>query len=768
MTKQQAAQQIKQLCEQLNQYAHEYYVLDRPSISDYEYDGLMHDLKQLEQAYPALVQQDSPTQRVGGAALDQFEKVSHHVQMGSLQDVFLLDEIRAFDQRIKKTIPDPTYVVEVKIDGLSVSLEYENGALVCGSTRGDGFVGENVTHNLKTIATVPLKLARTVEYLEVRGEVYMPTQAFLRLVDQQKQQLEKQDGGKSPFKNPRNAAAGSLRQKNPEITAQRGLEICVFNVQQIRGKHLQTHREALDFLLELGFQVSPTYQVFSDIDEVIQEVERIGTDRNSFPFEIDGAVVKLNDLSSREALGHTAKHPKWAVAFKYPPEEKRTVLREIAVSIGRTGVLTPTAHFDPIHLAGTSVSRAVLHNQDFIAEKDIRVGDTILVRKAGDIIPQVIASISHAPQSEPYQMPACCPCCGETAVTSVGESALRCVNPSCPATNLKNILHFASRGAMNIEGLGERIAVLLVESGLIADPADLYRLQPEDLIPLERMGEKSAGNLLNAIEQSKQNDLPRLLCGLGIHNVGQKAASLLCQTVGHIDQIINATKQEIEQIQGIGPVIAENITAYFSTPKAISLIQRLKQAGVNMTHQSNIQRGGLQNVTFVITGTLESFTRNEAKGIIESNGGIVSGSVSQKTDYLVAGERAGSKLKKAEQLGIPILTEQRFMEMVTYLSEGTLLRKDESTMAIDINRIAKLSRLSITAQQQQQFAAEMEHILNMVQQLPLLQDTGVLLDQQAPMELRTDQVIQPFKRDELLENAPQTKAGCIVVPKVLE
>ncbi|WP_093988587.1 NAD-dependent DNA ligase LigA [Massiliimalia timonensis] len=649
------AQKLK---DTLNEYARLYYVYDNPAVSDYDYDMMMNELKRLENEYPELITPDSPTQRVGGEALNLFEKVTHTVQMGSLQDVFSLEEIREFDERVQKTISSPEYVVEAKIDGLSVSLEYTDGIFTRGSTRGDGFVGEDVTQNLKTIGSIPLKLSQPVPFLEVRGEVYMPRKTFLELVEQQELNEE------VPFKNPRNAAAGSLRQKDPKVAAKRKLDIFVFNIQQIEGKTLETHSESLDFLKELGFKVSPWYHTFSKIEDVLDDIEKIGEARGSFSFDTDGAVVKVNSLQDRELLGATAKYPKWAVAFKYPPEEKETTLQEIEISVGRTGVLTPTAIFEPILLAGTSVSRAVLHNQDYITEKDIRLGDQIIVRKAGEIIPEVVRSVSHQADSMPYFIPDVCPSCGEQAVRLEDEAALRCVNPFCPATMLKNLIHFASRDAMNIDGLGPAILKMLVEKDFVHDEADLYFLNREDLIDLERMGEKSVDNLFQAIENSKNNDLSLLIFALGIRNVGKKGAELLCEAYPTIDRIMEASCEEITEIDGIGQVMAENITEYFSRERSKELIARLREAGVNMTHESKISGNLLSNLTFVITGTLNGFTRNEAKDIIEKNGGKVSGSVSKKTNYLLAGEAGGSKLKKAEDLGVPILSETDFLKMI--------------------------------------------------------------------------------------------------------
>lgn len=666
MTKQQAQQQMDHLTQTISQYAAAYYDQDSPLVSDYDYDQLTKKLQELEAAFPELVQPDSPTQRVLGTPSEQFEKVSHTVQMGSLQDVFSLDEIRSFDQRVKKVIPSPSYVVEVKIDGLSVSLLYQNGVFVRGSTRGDGFVGENVTQNLVTLPALPKRLSQAIPLLEVRAEVYLPLETFQSLVQQQLEQ------GEPPFKNPRNAAAGSLRQKDPAITKQRGLSLFAFNIQQLEldpaTQHLapKTHAGSLSWLETLGFPVSPSYVLCDNIEQAIAQVEQIGRRRHEFSFDIDGAVIKVDALEHRSLLGHTAKYPKWAVAFKYPPEQKQTVLEQIEISVGRTGVLTPTAVFAPTLLANTTVSRAVLHNQDFIRNKDIRIGDTILIRKAGDIIPEVVASLSHQPDSVPYQMPTHCPACEHPAVFDEGNVALRCNNPLCPAMQRQSIIHFASRNAMNIDGLGPAIVSLLLEQGLISDVSDLYRLTEQNLAPLAGMGETSARNLLSAIAASKQQDLSRLLFALGIRNVGQKAAELLATTFGSLSRIATATVSELEALKGIGSVIANSVVDYFKDPAVTALLERLAAAGVNFTASSPANTTGdlFVGQTFVLTGTLQHFTRSSVTGIIKELGGTVSGSVSKNTSYLLAGASPGSKQQKAISLGIPILTEQEFLALL--------------------------------------------------------------------------------------------------------
>ena len=649
---------MEKLTKDLAYYSECYYVKDDPVISDYEYDMLLHELMDLEQAHPQWKQPNSPTSRVGGHALNTFEQVVHTVQMGSLQDVFDTQDLIAFDERVRETLTDPTYVVEPKIDGLSVSLEYRDGQFFRGSTRGDGLVGEDVTYNLRTIRSIPLILPEAIPYLEVRGEVYMPRDQFFRLVEEQENQ------GETPFKNPRNAAAGSLRQKDPKIAAKRGLAIFVFNVQQIQGHPLTMHDESLDFLKEMGFPVSPSYRRVKTAQEMIQEVERIGQNRDHLPFDIDGAVVKVNNLTDRERLGATAKFPKWAVAFKYPPEEKETKLLDIEVKVGRTGALTPTAVFEPVFLAGTTVSRAVLHNQDFIDEKQIAIGDRIVVRKAGDIIPEVVAVKEHCGEHPVYRIPEFCPSCGSRTVRLEDEAVVRCTNIQCPAQLLRNLIHFASRDAMDIDGFGPAIAQAVIDQGLVHSPADLYELQQETLERLERMGKKSAENLLRAIAKSKENDLSRLIFALGIRNIGQRGAQLLAQHFGTMDAIRAASLEEIAAIDGFGEIMAQHVVDFFQHEGNLQLLQRLKELGVNMRSHQEPVGNALLGKTFVITGTLPTMSRNEAKALIESEGGKVSGSVSKKTTYLLAGEDAGSKLTKAQELGIPILSQQELLNLL--------------------------------------------------------------------------------------------------------
>lgn len=643
----------------LDQYNHEYYVLDNPSVDDYTYDMLMQELKKIESDYPELADPNSPTQRVGGEALNTFEKVEHKVQMGSLQDVFSFEQVRNFTDRCFTEVTKPEFVVEPKIDGLSVSLEYVNGEFTRGSTRGDGFIGEDVTANLRTIKSIPLKLTERLPFIEVRGEVYMSRGTFEKLVEEQ------ENNGEQPFKNPRNAAAGSLRQKDSKIAASRNLDIFIFNVQQIEGKQLNSHKESLDYLSELGFKVVKDYKKVSDYDEIAERINYIGDMRNEYPFDIDGVVVKVNDFAQRSDMGATAKVPKWAVAYKFPPEEKKTKLLDIEVNVGRTGVITPVAIFEPVLLAGTSVSRATLHNQEFISERDIRIGDEIMVRKAGEIIPEVLFSVSHSENSVPYHLPEKCPVCNAETVRYADEAALRCTNVECPAQLKRNIIHFASKGAMNIDGMGEAVVTALIDSQLICTVADLYKLTASQLETLERFGKKSAENLINAIEESKNNSLDRVLFGLGIRNIGQAAAKLLCEKFGTIEAIMNASADDIAEIEGFGEIMSENVVKAFNETHLVELIEKLKEYGVKMeylTEKSDDKR--FEGLTFVLTGTLPTLKRDEAKAIIEKFGGKASGSVSKKTNYVLAGEDAGSKLTKAQQLGITIISEEDFNNMI--------------------------------------------------------------------------------------------------------
>lgn len=652
---QKRAEELRALIEKNNRL---YYDQDAPELEDYQYDALTRELRELEESFPQLVSEASPTQRVGGTASSRFAKVTHTVKMESLLDAFSFEELRDFDRRVRDAGVQPEYVVEIKIDGLSCSLEYENGTLVRASTRGDGVVGEDVTANVMAIRRIPKQLKNAPEYLEVRGEVYMPHQAFQKLCAEQELQ------GAAPFKNPRNAAAGSLRQKDAKVTAGRGLSIFVFNVQQIRGKTLSSHAESLDYLKSLGLPVSPRYHVVQDIEDAIREIEQIGQNREKLDFDMDGAVIKVNAFDQREQMGSTNKFPRWAIAFKYPPEVKETTLRSIEVAVGRTGVLTPTACFDPVFLAGTTVGRATLHNEDFIRQLGLCIGDTIQVRKAGDIIPEVIAVTSHAQDAQPYQMPTVCPSCGAPVVHLEDEAALRCVNPECPAQALRNIIHFASRDAMDIDGLGTAVATQLVEKGLVHSAADLYDLTLEQLLTLDKFKEKSATNLLQAIQHSKQNNLDKLLFGFGIRNIGDKAAALLAEHFGSMQAIREATAEQIGEIDGFGGVMAQSVLEFFAKEGTADLVHRLADCGVNMQWKGEPKGDKLAGKTLVVTGTLETLSRSEAEALIVKNGGKASGSVSKKTSYVVAGAAAGSKLTKAQTLGVPVLTEQEFLAML--------------------------------------------------------------------------------------------------------
>ena len=652
-----AKKRIDELVATLNYHAHLYYVEDRNEISDYDYDMMQNELKKLEAQYPEFIRSDSPTQRVGGEAVSGFEKVQHKVQMGSLQDVFSFEEVREFVDRVRETVDDPKFVVEPKIDGLSVSLEYHDGQLTVGSTRGDGFVGENVTENLRTVRSIPVSIDSTLPMLEVRGEVYMPRSVFLKLVKEQ------EDNDEQPFKNPRNAAAGSLRQKNPKIAAKRKLDIFVFNVQQVEGKELTAHKQSLDYLKELGFKTVPDYRLVSTADEIIARIGEIGENRFELPYDIDGVVIKVDDFRQREMLGATAKVPKWAVAYKFPPEEKNTKLLDIELNVGRTGAVTPVAIFEPVFLAGTQVSRATLHNQDLIIEKNINIGDIIKVRKAGDIIPEVLGAVEKNSDGA-FTLPDECPVCKTKLIRSEEEAAVRCPNVECPAQIFRSIVHFASKGAMNIDGLGPQIVRVLLDKGLITSVADLYHITEEKLLELDNFKEKSAHNLVTAIEKSKSNSLDRLIFGLGIRGIGQASAKLLCAKFGGIDSIMRATAAEIAEIEGFGDIMADSVYSAFHEEHMLSLIQRLKDCGVNTDYEKVQQDDRFEGKTFVLTGTLPTLKRNEAKELIEKFGGKASGSVSKKTDYVLAGEEAGSKLTKAEQLGIKIITEEEFMEMI--------------------------------------------------------------------------------------------------------
>lgn len=653
-----AESRVKELTKQLEYHNNLYYNMDEPEISDFEYDKMLRELENLEEQFPSLKSPLSPTNRVGGNAGEKFSPVTHTVVMESLHDSFSHDELRDFDRKVHEVSPTVQYVVEPKFDGLSVSCEYENGVFVRGSTRGDGTTGEDVTDNLMTIKSLPKRIADAPEYLEVRGEVYMSFESFNELTKRQEENEEK------TFKNPRNAAAGSLRQKNAKITAQRKLDIFVFNIQQVRGAELKTHSQSLNYLTELGFPTA-FYNVYDDIEDVISEIERIGDMRGSFDYAIDGAVVKVNSFETRSLLGSTAKYPKWAEAYKYPPEEKPTKLLNIEINVGRTGVLTPVGNFEPVLLAGTTVSRATLHNKDFIEEKGICVGDTVIIRKAGEIIPEVLSVKEHCENAVPFEFPSLCPSCGSPVSQDEGEAAIRCTNTDCPAQLMRHLIHFVGRDAMDIDGLGPAVLEQLVNEGLVKSPADLYRLKVEDISSLERMAEKSANNLISAVEKSKGNELYRLVFALGIRNIGLKAAKLLCENFPTIDDIMNAKAADFETIDGFGEVMALSIENYFSLDSTKELIADLQSLGLKMKSSAPKSSGGIfSGKTFVLTGTLPTMKRSEASKIIEENGGKTSSSVSKKTSYVLAGEEAGSKLTKAQSLGITIISEEKFKEML--------------------------------------------------------------------------------------------------------
>ncbi|RKI70681.1 NAD-dependent DNA ligase LigA [bacterium 1xD42-67] len=651
--------EIQALRQELTQVGYEYYVLDEPTMSDYDYDHKLRRLEELEAAHPESITPDSPTQRVGGQPLESFTQVKHRVPLESLQDVFDFEELEAFDQRVKGTVPDAGYVVEPKVDGLSVALEYEDGLFIRGATRGDGQVGEDVTENLRTVKSIPLRIPDAPPRLIVRGEVFMPKKVFHALNE------ERERRGEALFANPRNAAAGSLRQLDPKVAASRRLDILVFNVQWAEGEEFSTHLETLEYLRDKGFKVIPHYSC-GRVSEVTSRITEIGEGREDYQFDIDGAVVKVNDLSQRAELGSTAKFPRWAAAYKYPPEVKPAQVVDILVQVGRTGVLTPKAVLTPVRLAGTTVTNATLHNQDFITEKDIRIGDTVLVRKAGEIIPEVLSVVmEQRPEgTEPYLLPKTCPVCGAPVEREEEGAHIRCTGAECPAQLLRNLAHFASRDAMDIEGLGIAVTENLVEAGLVRTPGDLYFLKEEDVAKLERMGKRSAQKLLAALEKSKEQDLSRLIYAFGIRQVGQKAGKILAARFQTIDALQDASLEDLTAVDDIGEITAQSILDWMASPQSRHLIQRLKEAGINMTAA---EQGGDQRfagMTFVLTGSLEKFTRDEAGEMIESRGGKSSGSVSKKTTYVVAGEKAGSKLRKAQELGIPVLTEDEFLELL--------------------------------------------------------------------------------------------------------
>ncbi|WP_186564488.1 NAD-dependent DNA ligase LigA [Lawsonibacter celer] len=653
-------QEIQALRRELEQANYDYYVLDDPKLSDYEFDHKLRRLEELEAAHPELMTPDSPTQRVGGKVADGFQEVVHPVPLESLQDVFSIEELKEFGQRVKEALGEaPQLDVEPKVDGLSVALEYENGVFVRGATRGDGRVGEDVTENLRTIHSIPLRLEDAPARLIVRGEVYMPKKSFEQL------NQERELRGEALFANPRNAAAGSMRQLDPKITASRRLDILVFNIQLAEGMEFQTHTEALEYLKQKKFKVIPHYSC-KTMDEAAERIAAFGEARETYSFDIDGAVVKVNSLAERNVLGSTAKFPRWAAAFKYPPEQKPSKVVDIVVQVGRTGVLTPKAVVEPVRLAGTTVTNATLHNQDFITEKDIRIGDTVLVQKAGEIIPEIVSVLKEKrPEGTvPYHLPEVCPVCGAPVARDEDGAHSRCTGAECPAQRLRHLVHFASRDAMDIEGLGPAVVEALVNAGLVKGPGDLYGLNPQDVAGLERMGKRSAEKLITAIEKSKGNDLSRLLFAFGVRQVGQKAGKVLASRFGSLDALMAATEEELTQVPDIGAITAKSIAEWFQNPQSRHLIETLRDAGVNMLSQEAPTGDKLAGKTFVLTGTLEGFTRDEAGARIEALGGKVSGSVSKKTSYVVAGEAAGSKLKKANELGIPVLTEAEFLGLL--------------------------------------------------------------------------------------------------------
>jgi len=652
-------QRIQELTQLLTEANYRYYVLDDPTMPDFEYDRLLRELEILEQAHPDLALPDSPTKRVGGEALSKFEKVTHAVPLMSLQDVFSKEELRDFLNKILVAAPNTAFTVEPKIDGLSVALEYENGVFVRGATRGDGNVGEDVTENLKTIRSIPMRLENAPARLIVRGEVFMPKKSFEKL--NQRQESE----GKPLFANPRNAAAGSLRQLDPKIAAARGLDILVFNVQLAEGITFQTHSQSLDYLRLLHFKVTP-YSVLSSADDICLQIDAINAGRGELTCDIDGAVVKVDDLSYRDKLGATAKFPRWAAAYKYPPEIKPTIVEDIVVQVGRTGVLTPKAVVRPVRLAGTTVTNATLHNQDFISERDIRIGDTVLIRKAGEIIPEILeVDFSKRPEtSAAYYLPTACPVCGAATVKDADGAFVRCAGVECPAQLSRNISHFVSRDAMDIEGLGSSIVEALIEKGFVRSPADIYYLTLDEMKSLWQKGDIAARKLLAAIEESKQQDLSKLIYALGIRQVGAKTGKVLASAFGSMDALMQADADTLKDIPDVGEITAGFIRDWFSQPQSRHMLERLREAGVNFDSKRVISDTRFAGMTFVLTGALSLFTRDEATEKIELFGGKASGSVSQKTTYVVVGENAGSKERKARELGIPILSEQEFLDML--------------------------------------------------------------------------------------------------------
>lgn len=658
MTKIEIKDRIDSLRKSLEYHSRKYYVEDSPEISDFEYDRMLRELELLEAENPEFYSPVSPTVRVGGAPVEGFSEVVHTVKMESLQDAFDFDEVRDFDKRVK-AVSECTYVVEHKIDGLSVSIEYRNGVFYRGSTRGDGIVGEDVSENIKTIASVPLTLTEPIN-IEVRGEVYMPKKTFIELNN------KREENGESLFANPRNAAAGSLRQLDPKIAKERKLDIFVFNIQQIEGVTLNTHIEGLNLLKKLGFKTILNDKSYDNIESAINAIDAIGESRGELPFDIDGSVIKVNELNIRESLGSTSKYPKWAIAYKFPAEQKKTKILDITIQVGRTGVLTPLAHLEPVHIAGSTVSRATLHNYDYIVEKDIRIGDTVVIEKAGDIIPAVVEVVKDARDGSEveFKMPEHCPECGAEVIREDGEAAYKCTGISCPAQRKRNLIHFVSKSAMNIEGLGPAVIEQLLEKNLIRDASDLYFLDKDDVASLDKMGEKSAQNLFDGLNKSKNNELFRVITALGIHHIGEKAAKVLADKFKSMDNLIHAGIEKLTIIDEIGPIMAKSITEFFTEEQNIHFIDRLKLAGVAMdiVAESSLDKR-FEGKVFVLTGTLEQYTRSEASRIIEDFGGKTSSSVSKKTDYVLAGSEAGSKLDKAKALGVKVISEAEFEEM---------------------------------------------------------------------------------------------------------
>lgn len=659
---------MDELIDLINYHSNKYYNEDTPEISDFEYDNLMKELMKIETEHPELKREDSPSTRVGGKPLDKFNQVTHKIPMLSLSNAYSAQDLRDFDKRVRESVnKDVEYVVEFKIDGLSVGLTYVDGVFKTGATRGNGVIGEDITQNLKTVKTIPLKIDDKEEII-VRGEVYISKENFEKINEQQ------EENGLQLFANPRNLAAGTLRQLDSKLTAKRPLDIFIFNLEYMQNEKFKTHSQSLEYLSNLGFKVSPNFKICKTIEDVIEHIEYWTINRSDLSFEIDGMVIKVNDLEEREQMGYTAKSPRWAIAYKFPAEQKKTKLKDIIVEVGRTGTITPTAILEPVRLAGTVVARATLHNEDYINEKDIRIGDTVLVQKAGDIIPQVVEVIKEDRTGDEikFNMPEKCPVCHEPTVRLEGEAAVKCINMSCPAQIRRGIIHFASRDAMNIDGLGESIISLLLDNKIIKDVADLYYIKKEDIVNLERLGEKSATNLINAIEKSKNNDLYRLINGLGIKYIGVKGAKILAKSFKSLDDIINSSIEELTNLEEFGEVMADSVVEFFKEDKNIVVINKLKEVGVN-TLSSNSEDNGLANIfdkmKIVLTGTLPTLKRNDAKELIEARGGKATSSVSKSTTFVLAGEEAGSKLTKANELGVTVIDEAKFLELLNLNSK---------------------------------------------------------------------------------------------------